>query len=454
MFPFRVLLKDAPRWLLLFLLVEAPWLYGSTRAWTVTLLECIGALILLLWALRCVVERRRPSVQLLLLAATVFLAVQGCFLIANAQGVYDRAQFHFVARPSFWPGGPGAIDVVDAIPGMFRVSVILGLMCFSCDLSRRPVWRKRMWWTVLLTGGTLTLFGLIAEVSGQQLIGEDGETKGSPFATYLYHANAAAFINLVIPPIAGLMFLSFRRGGTTLERAVAIPALLLCLGGAAASASKAGMAITAGLLAVLGLWEMRRRIRDRGLTVVRAAFFVGVSAIALALATHAVWSRVGAEVSRVPGIIAEGTGEGRLLAAQVCLRMLPDAGAWGIGAGNFAIAFPHYTGFLGDKLEGAWEVAHEDYLQTAVEWGIVGAAVWSVILIGGMAAGTWSYFRRAAELSRGDRTLLFCLVAAVAGVAAHAFVDFPLQIASIQLYVAVYLGALWGSAKWRTNRST
>lgn len=84
-----------------------------------------------------------------------------------------------------------------------------------------------------------------------------------------------------------------------------------------------------------------------------------------------------------------------------------------------------------------------------IEWGWLGSVLWAVIFFGGMAVGVRAV-RRMEETRVNDRRRMFlplCLVA-LAGVAIHALVDFPLQIYSIQIDVATYLGICWGSARW------
>src|SRR5207249_11544193 len=53
------------------------------------------------------------------------------------------------------------------------------------------------------------------------------------------------------------------------------------------------------------------------------------------------------------------------------------------------------------------------------------------------------------EWSWRRRLVLPMAVIALLGVALHALIDFPLQIESIHLYAAVYLGLCWGSVAWK-----
>lgn len=450
----RVLI-DSPRWLFLAVLAWAPWAYGSTRNWTLPVFTSLLAGVVVLWFVGLLARRSRPTVHPILLVAALFLIAQGWFMIWNAPFFYDRATLEFVPIASFWKGGPGALDTVDAVPMMARLTGLLVLMCFICDLSTRPVWRQRIWVTVGLVAVSLIAFGLGRKVLGLELMSEDAGPRGQPFKTsfalYLYRGNAAAFINLVLPLVAALASVAFGRFGTSFGRAVWPAAVLLCIAGATVTASKIGMVITAALLVILAAWEIRRWFQRRAISLVQTAAFAVVAILIIGSAVIFGWHRAKLELARLPGLAQEDTFQDRVLATEVCLRMMPDAGLWGMGPGNFAIAFPHYTEYLGGRLLGVWAFAHDDYMQMAVEWGWIGAAIWSVILFGGIVRGALVYWRRA-DLARPDSALLFVTTVALAGVAAHAAVDFPLQIASLQLYVATYLGLLWGAGYWSSPK--
>jgi O-antigen ligase len=127
--------------------------------------------------------------------------------------------------------------------------------------------------------------------------------------------------------------------------------------------------------------------------------------------------------------------------------MLPDAGWHGFGPGTFALVFPHYTGAQADLIPGIWRYAHDDYLQTLLEWGWAGAIFWALLFFGAMAQ-LFIHWRKRRDLSTADRVLVFVSGLALAGVAAHAIVDFPLQIASLQLYAGVCVAFGWSSSQW------
>jgi O-antigen ligase len=113
------------------------------------------------------------------------------------------------------------------------------------------------------------------------------------------------------------------------------------------------------------------------------------------------------------------------------------------------VVFPYYTAGVSDRLNGFWHYLHEDYLQTLLEWGAIGSALWAVLFFGGIAVALRARFSESADKWRPrQRILLPLVVLGLASVAIHALVDFPLQIASIQLYVATYVGMCWSASRW------
>ncbi len=76
-----------------------------------------------------------------------------------------------------------------------------------------------------------------------------------------------------------------------------------------------------------------------------------------------------------------------------------------------------------------------------------GAAMWAVILFGGMVNGVMELWRDWRKMLPRYRMVVRLAVIALAGVAMHGLVDFPLQIASVQLYAAIALGMVWSRAE-------
>jgi len=131
---------------------------------------------------------------------------------------------------------------------------------------------------------------------------------------------------------------------------------------------------------------------------------------------------------------------------------LARTGTLGFGPGTFSVVFPFFAGAIGDPTQIVWLFLHNDYLQTIMEWGWLGSLLWGTVFFGGTIVATRGLLNSGRYWLPRQRLLLSLVLVSLVGVGTHAAVDFPLQISSIQLYVAVYLGTCWGSEGWGGRR--
>lgn len=435
-----------PRWLLLAVLVYAPWAYGCTVAWSVPVLNVLLGMVVLLWLLGCGLRGLRPRLPPVFLAVTGLLVLQAWWMALNAKFEYEAGRLEFSPLVPVASWAPGSIHRALSVETAVRVTALLAAALFVCDLVQRRRWQRRVLLTMALTGVSLALLGLVQRAAEAPGIfwGVTGQGT-SFFATYVYHANAGAFLNLTWPLVAALGLRAWRSEEPEARphRVFWLLALATCLAAVCANASRAATLLAVGLL-LTGLGALVwRACRGRERSPRLSALLGGVMLTVLMVTALALLGGLEVTKQRWKKFTGEFSAENpRVVAAQVCLKAVPEAGAFGFGPGTFRTAFPYQTGEAGNVIPGVWLHAHNDYLETLLEWGWLGALLWAVWLFGGFAR-LWRDLLENTTSQTSQRHLAWGIASALTLVVLHAAGDYPLQVPSLQLYAAVFMGIVW-----------
>jgi hypothetical protein len=462
-------------WLLLAAIVVAPWWYGSTRVEAIWALGFLLVAAGVLGLAGCCCKRRFPRVPAPCWGS-------GAAVIVLGWGLVPVSAAHLLSETSLaavtWNLGrwPASTTVrPPAAMALLATGMVLALL-LSADLGRNPLWRRRILLAMAVTGASLAIFG-VAQVAlgaesifGQQAYWDQRDVlPGHFFATFFHHSVAGAFLNLTWPLALGLLLAArlgrsaFQgRGWEFLFGACAAVVLLAVV----VNVSKAGLILAVLLLLGFALWPgltFFRSLRPAqqmaaagGIVLVLVAgLFLGRETGRLQLAEER-WqewymtvSRLPAEMQRTGGIPTEPPFD-RFAAASVSLEMAQQSRLWGFGPGSWMRTFPEFTGEM--EFEPFWlwmQFAHQDYLQTLVEWGAIGAMLWGILIFGALFVALRVLRRSGWDLWGSEAISLYVILISLTGLLLHAAGDFPLQIPSIQLYAFVLLGFCWSAPAWR-----
>jgi O-antigen ligase len=332
---------------------------------------------------------------------------------------------------------------------MLMTTLLLGAFVVLCDTLADPGWRRFLLLCVAASGVLISLIGIVLKLVGEPLmryIWKPVDIYWNDFALFRYHGNAGAFLNLAWPLI--LVF-TRRAWGTNAfigKRILWTIASLACGCGLFLNASKAALAI--GLLILP--WPFSsglKRLRHRTLFLLGVLSVLGLALILFAssqLAREAAFQRM-TDTAQVSESV-----NGRWVSYAQYLQAIPAVGWFGIGPGLFQVAFPYQESVFRNVGLGIREYAHEDFLQTTIEWGWLGTVWWTLLVFGGLYRALRTYARRDRFPSRTDRHLVLACVLGVLGALTHALFDFPLQIASIRLFFLVLLALCWASPRLLT----
>ena len=441
----RAVIRDTPRWLFAAALIYAPWDYGGTTAASTTRIHIFLSIILGLWLLEMGIRRRKPELPLALIVTCTVILLFGWFTVFNAKAIYD-IEFEVFAPVRHWLKWASSVDAPVSFATMVWISLLVGSILFVADLSRRPNWLLRMWIAIGVAGGSIALLGLLQRTTGAVLPFWEYQEGDIPifFATYYYHGNAGAFLNLVFPLTAGLALRAVQKPDAPVQRAIWSAATLLIGVSIFTNTSRVAQLLGVSTMVVLAVGPARRLWHYNRVRPNRLALAGTIAVILLVLFAIAQASDLTKTVGRWQVAIQEIPRDARWPAYQMAWQALPKAGWTGFGPGTFQLVFPEYERLHAVAEPGHWQFLHQDYLQTILEWGWAGAACWAVVFFGGIGVAIRAFgrLRRQLPMARISRVLPLTLIA-LGSVMLHSLVDFPLQVASLQLYAATYLGICW-----------
>ena len=208
------ILRAASRWIFFAALVYAPWAYGATTPTSIRTTNWVLLTALGLWSAELLISRRRPQFPRLILFLTGGLICVGGWMVLNAKSIYDSDFFLLVPLHNFALPLAGSVDYAISAAWMIRGALLLGTMLFVSDLSQSNRWLLRLWYVIGLVAGSIALLGLLQKATGAQMIFWQPPPPpelwvSTFFASYYYHGNAGAFLNLVWPLSAGLVIRAF-----------------------------------------------------------------------------------------------------------------------------------------------------------------------------------------------------------------------------------------------------
>jgi len=421
--------------------------HGAVEPWSVFVFEGMIVVLLLLWSIKVIADKRFtlniPHLALPIVAlAAVGLAQSVAFADSTGRWLslsrnvgYTRAAVTVLVflLIAFLIGG-NFFSTRERLSTLAHFLVIYGLAMALFGLVQHFTWNGRFFWL------------RPTEVT-------------SPFGPFANHNHFAGYMELLIPvPIALIVSRAVR---AELRVLFGFAAVMMALA-AVLSLSRGGMiSIAAGLmfLVLMSAWLTRRPGQTsgkRGIPQLASQVAVVVAIVAV-ISAGILWIGADPVINRViqgqpssGGSPKETFFSSRGWVWRDTFTMIRANPLLGVGLGAYETAFSIYT-----KSDGSLRVpqAHNDYLQVVADCGVVGGliALWFIALVfRAVARGARSRDPLYAGLALGAGAGIFAMLV-------HSLFDFNLQLPSNALLflllsaVAVHVGTIVGDTEGSTQ---
>lgn len=457
------------------LLVAAPLNFGSTRPGGAVIIAfgCAGASGL--WLASLLAARRRPSVPAVAawtIGLFVLAALPWLTGLAEATSIEPFTQIHFARVVARWPVSILSLSRTEATWLMLAlVTAALPLI----DLARERRWSRAFTAALVGTAVIVAVLSLLQNATAATGIywSNHGRMPGTFCGTFFHHTSAGAYFNTAWPLAVTATWLAWRgrphTAGSRLLTAAGLLAVVVLLAAHGGHVSRfpqfAALLVTPFLVLAVGI-----RLRGPRPWLYGAA---GATAIALLVLIGGRGDFIGARWRVlfhpvVTPLIQPAEADWlRLIRDDMVIPFTSHPGwfgdrTYGWRAACDAIAARPFTGHGPGNWIGAasqhsddpfvrtfyqfLQFAHQDALQTAVEWGIPAAlAVWT-FLFGAVIATVRQRYRHRGPPMDEAHTLALAAACGLAAVLLQAQLDFPLQIPAVAFNVVVLASLCWAAA--------
>lgn len=450
--------------LIYFMVLFSPWAFGTTEHWSIWTMNItaygLGVLLLSKWLIRWStgfrplpseapkneISPRQHRLRLIHKTCTVSSAVLMLLLLGYilTSAINARASFNLESHDyTYFEGFNKSLPhSYDARGTWFLFWQYLGLIILfwttrdwlavaypnrsSISLNPRL---KRLLFLICLNGGALALECILQRIyygdyRGKLLfLVEPGinSTNLTQFGPFAYRSNAASYLNLIWPLGLGL-FIELGRGNLDHRKRrigngpelLLIPCIILVGSAPFISSARGGALVMISLLILAAVSMIFFKVRSKFLRLsVSTALLVGLGA-----ACYQGWEKL---EPRLVNIFSDNMGD-RTQIYDVTNKMIDNYGVFGSGPGSFE-AVAQFE--LDEKFTKWTPWVHNDYLEFYLTFGKPGAAILIALAI------ILALRYLASFLERSARSIDWFALLAVAGVATHAIMDFPLQVYSI-----------------------
>lgn len=447
------------------MILFTPWAFGTTEKWSIDLMNStsfvLGFCLLVKWLVRWRTDYRprrwgskQPAAAARARRFNVGLAVcTGAFLAyglvsainARATLISGDSRFDYHVSIGWLPHSYDEVRTWEAFWNFLALAAFFWALhdwlslknAAESEMDERgsgvsilPQRVKLILWILCLNGGAVALEGVIQRGSGtskllwlvEPAINFQPEAQFGPYA---YRGNGSQYLNLIWPLAIGLWWHAQRHepGGRS-KRSIyrlLLPAAIVMAGGSILSMSRGGAAVcVASVVAASAIISFDLRAKNW----LNKAAVAGIGLIAIGLA----FLLNGEKLSKRFEGTSEDMKTGRTPVYATAWEMFHDSPWLGLGPGSYDHLYQIYRTSPDQYWPGQ---LHNDWLETLVTFGILGAAP----LFIGLALAVTRWFAGGGVQTRWSFPAFLWL--SLGGCLVHARYDFPMQIFSIQMIVLI-----------------